>query len=92
MARKYVKTAEELHGEGRKEGADAPIARTLERITAIEACGPTMIMEGIATVALSRGVRAYTSAFQRKCWNITEVQDPSFGLIGDQLLRGSKDH
>jgi hypothetical protein len=86
-----VKTAEERHGEGRKEEADPPIARTLERITAIEAQGPARIMEGTATVALSQGARACTSAFWRKCWNITEVQDPSFGSVGDWLLRGSED-
>jgi hypothetical protein len=82
IAWKPVKTAEKSHGGGHKEGADAPIARTSERITAIEARGPAMIVEGSATVVLNQGARAYTSAFWRKRWNITEVQDPSFQIGG----------
>jgi hypothetical protein len=39
MARKAVKTAEERHGGGLEEGADAPIERTSERAAAIEHVG-----------------------------------------------------
>jgi hypothetical protein len=84
VARKAVKTAVKRHGGGLKDGE-----RTLPR--AVEARGPTTIMEGITTFILSRGAGAYTSTFWRKCWNITEVQDPSFGSVGDQLLRDSED-
>jgi hypothetical protein len=87
MARKTVKTAEKRHGGGHKEGADAPIrvkdgAEDCENSGKapwpLEARGPAMIVEGTATLVLSRGVRAYTSAFWIQRWNITEVQDPSF--------------
>jgi hypothetical protein len=53
MVRNTVKTEVKRHGGGHKEGAEAPIARTLERITAAEAHGPAMVVEGTATVALS---------------------------------------
>jgi hypothetical protein len=40
VARKSVKTAGNRHGGGQKEGADAPICRTSEWTTSIEARGP----------------------------------------------------
>jgi hypothetical protein len=55
MVWKPVKTVVKRHGGGLEDGADAPIARTLERITAIEAPGPATIVEGTATVLLSGG-------------------------------------
>jgi hypothetical protein len=64
---------------------------TSERGTAVEARGPTTIVEGITTFELSLGEGAYTSAFWRKHWNITEVQDPSFGSVWRLVLRGSED-
>jgi hypothetical protein len=64
---------------------------TSERATAVEARGHSKIVEGIATFLLTREAGAYTSAFWRKRWNITEVQDPSFGSVGDRLLRDSED-
>jgi hypothetical protein len=89
MVRKPVKTAVKHHGGGLKEGADAPIARTSERITAVEAHGPATNMERFTTFELSQGARGLYKRFRRKHWNITEVQDPSFGSVGDRLHRRS---
>jgi hypothetical protein len=86
VVRKPVKTAVKRHGESRKEGAEAPIARTSERITAVEARGPTTIMEGIATVVLSRGVRANTSAFWRK---FLEYHRGARSVFSDRLAIGT---
>jgi hypothetical protein len=54
---------------------------TSERATAVEARGPGMIVEGFTTFVLSRKAGAYASTFWRKCWNITEVKNPSFGSV-----------
>jgi hypothetical protein len=40
MARKAVKTAEDRHGGGLEEGADAPITGTSERAAAVEPVVP----------------------------------------------------
>jgi hypothetical protein len=92
MVRKPVKTAVKRHGGGHKEeGMDAPIARTSERTTAVEARGPATIVEGTATVALSRGARAYTSAFGGSIGISQRCKDPSFDGFRRVLLRASED-
>jgi hypothetical protein len=78
MARKAVKTAEERHGGGLEDGESGRSRGTLERATAVEACGHGKIVEGIATVLLSQEVRGLYKRFRRKRWNITEVRRSLF--------------
>jgi hypothetical protein len=78
-----VKTAVKRHGEGLEEGADAPIARTLERVTAIEARGPTMVVEGTAMVVLSRGQGPIQALSGGSVGIPQRCKIPLFGLFGN---------
>jgi hypothetical protein len=78
MAWKAVKTAEERHGEGLEDEGSGCSHRTSERGTAVEARGPTTIVEGIATFVLSQEVQGLYKCFWWKHWNITEVQRSLF--------------
>jgi hypothetical protein len=62
-----------------------------ERATAVEARGPSTIVEGITTVLLSQEVRGLYKRFRRKRWNITEVRRSLFDGFQRVVLRASED-
>jgi hypothetical protein len=90
MVWKPVKTAVKRHGGGIKEGADAPIACTSERIAAIEPCGPATIVEGTATVLLSGGQGPIQALSGGGVGISQRCKDPSLMSFGECYLEPAR--